>query len=51
MQKQCNNIGKYNNEKSKNNKMVKTFQNLTKATFWALTKCLNLLQNLPVEAR
>ena len=41
--KACNSIGKYNNEKSKNNKIVQTFPHLMEATFWALAKCLNLL--------
>ena len=44
-------IGQYNNEESKNNKMVRTFPHLMKTTFWALEKCLNLLRNPPMEAR
>ena len=49
--KSSNSISKYNNEKSKNNKMVRifpnlmetTFWNLMETTFWALANCLNLL--------
>ena len=41
---------KYNNEKSKNNKMLHKFPLLMETTFWALAKCLNLLENLPMKA-
>ena len=39
----CNSIGKYKNEKSKNNKRVRTFSHLMKTTFRALAKYLNML--------
>ena len=41
--KACNSIGKYNNEKSKNNKMMWTFPLLMETTFGALVKRFNLL--------